>query len=194
MLVTNKEHIFKRAREYSDHGHELNPAFPRGEDTRTISGVNFKMTELQGAIGLAQLKKMDSIIVRQRENKMKIKKILYEIDDITFRDVPNPEGDTGDSVIFFFASRSDTKSFMKLWAAKGFGTKNLPDAINWHFAGTWDHIFRHYRKYAGKDLTKLFAKSDDLMRRAIALPVFVNMPDQQIDTITGVVSDCIKKM
>ncbi len=194
MLITDNEHIFRRAREYSDHGHELNPAFPRGEDTRTISGVNFKMTELQGAIGLVQLRKMDSIIARQRENKMKIKKALSDIDGITFRDISNPEGDTGDSVIFFFSGRSEAKKFMKLWTAKGFGTKNLPDAINWHFAGTWDHIFRHYDRYAGKDLSTLFAQSDDLLRRAIALPIFVNMPDTQIETIVTAVHDCIKKM
>ncbi len=164
MLITDNEHIFRRAREYSDHGHELNPGFPRGEDTRTISGVNFKMTELQGAIGLVQLRKMDSIIARQRENKMKIKKALSDIDGITFRDISNPEGDTGDSVIFFFSGRSEAKKFMKLWTAKGFGTKNLPDAINWHFAGTWDHIFRDYDRYAGKDLSTLFAQSDDLLK------------------------------
>jgi 8-amino-3,8-dideoxy-alpha-D-manno-octulosonate transaminase len=194
MIITNNESIFKRAREYSDHGHELNPAFPRGEDTRSISGVNFKLTELQGAIGLAQLKKMDYIVSRQRENKSKIKKALLDINRIDFRDVPNPEGDIGDSLIFFFSNRSETKAFMKFWIRKGFGTKNLPDAINWHFAGTWDHIFRHYDQYAGKDLNRLFSQSDDLLRRAIALPVFVNMPDKQVETIVTAIYDCIKMM
>lgn len=194
MIVTDNESIFRKAREYSDHGHELNPAFPRGEDTRSMSGVNFKMTELQGAIGLAQLKKMDFIISRQRENKSKIRTALSDLGTIEFRDVPNPEGDTGDSVIFFFSDRADTRKFMKLWTDKGFGTKNLPDAINWHFAGTWDHIFRHYDSYAGKDLGKLFGKSDDILRRAVALPIFVNMPDTQIETIVATVHECIKKM
>jgi 8-amino-3,8-dideoxy-alpha-D-manno-octulosonate transaminase len=194
MVATNNEAIFRRAREYSDHGHELNPAFPRGEDTRTISGLNFKMTELQGAIGLAQLKKMDYIISRQRENKKAIKDSLSDISRIEFRDIPNPEGDTGDSVIFFFSSRNETRKFMKFWSAKGFGTKNLPDAINWHFAGTWDHILHHYDNYAGKNLLEVFSRSDDLMRTAIALPVFVNMPVSQIDTLVKAVHDCIKQM
>ncbi|MGB7789229.1 DegT/DnrJ/EryC1/StrS family aminotransferase [Methanoregula sp.] len=194
MIITNNESIFRRAREYSDHGHELNPAFPRGEDTRSMSGVNFKMTELQGAIGLAQLKKMDYIISRQRQNKARVKEALSDIDRISFRDVPNPEGDTGDSVIFFLTTRADAKAFMKLWTGKGFGTKNLPDAINWHFAGTWDHIIRRYDQYEDKDLSKLFAQSDDLLRRAIALPIFVNMPDTQIETIVTAVHECIKTM
>jgi 8-amino-3,8-dideoxy-alpha-D-manno-octulosonate transaminase len=194
MIITNNEAIFKRAREYSDHGHELNPKFPRGEDTRTISGINLKMTELQGAIGLAQIKKMDYIIGRQRENKSRIKKGLSDIREITFRDVPNPEGDTGDSVIFSFASREKTKAFMKCWTAKGFGTKNLPDAINWHYAGTWDHMLKHYPRYKGKDLAKVFAQSDDILRRAVALPILVNMPDEQIEKTVTAVHDCIRQM
>jgi 8-amino-3,8-dideoxy-alpha-D-manno-octulosonate transaminase len=192
MIITNNEMIFKKAREYSDHGHELNPAFPRGEDTRSMSGVNFKMTELQGAIGLVQLKKMDYIIARQRENKNRIKKALSDISTITFRDVPNPEGDTGDSVIFSFKSRAETAAFMKKWTPRGFGTKNLPDAINWHYAGTWDHILHNYPLYKGKDLAKTFAQSDDHLRRAIALPVLVNMSDNQIESIIAAVHDCVK--
>jgi len=194
MIITNNEAIFRRAREYSDHGHELNPNFPRGEDTRTISGINLKMTELQGAIGIVQLGKMDSIIARQRENKARIKKALSDIPQIRFRDVPNPDGDTGDSVIFSFADREKTKAFMKLWTKTGFGTKNLPDAINWHFAGTWDHMLMHYPEYRGKDLARVFAQSDDMLRRAVALPVFVNMPDEQIEKTVAAVHDCIRQM
>jgi 8-amino-3,8-dideoxy-alpha-D-manno-octulosonate transaminase len=194
MIITNNEAIFKRAREYSDHGHELNPKFPRGEDTRTISGINLKMTELQGAIGLAQLKKMDFIIGRQRENKARIKEGLSDIGEISFRDVPNPEGDTGDSVIFSFETREKTKAFMKCWTAKGFGTKNLPDAINWHFAGTWDHMLGKYPKYKGKNLSKVFAQSDDILRRAVALPIFVTMPDEQIEKTVKAVHDCVRTM
>ena len=194
MIITNNEALFKRAREYSDHGHELNPKFPRGEDTRSISGINLKMTELQGAIGLAQLKKMDSIIARQRENKARLKKGLFDIPEISFREVPNPEGDTGDSVIFSFGNRQQTKAFMKCWTTKGFGTKNLPDAINWHYAGTWNHMLKHFPKYKGKNLAKVFAQSDDLLRRAVALPILVNMPDEQIEKTIQAVHDCIRQM
>jgi 8-amino-3,8-dideoxy-alpha-D-manno-octulosonate transaminase len=194
MIITDNEAIFRRAREYSDHGHELNPKFPRGEDTRTISGINLKMTELQGAIGLAQLKKMDYIITRQRENKARIKKALSDISHIRFRDVPDPDGDTGDSVIFSFPTRVDTKAFIKCWTSKGFGTKNLPDAINWHYAGTWDHMLKHFSQYKGKDLSQVFAQSDDFLRRAVALPIFINMRDEQIDETATAVHDCIRQM
>ena len=37
--------------EYHDHGHENNPLFPRGRDTKKISGFNYRMTEMQAAVG-----------------------------------------------------------------------------------------------------------------------------------------------
>jgi 8-amino-3,8-dideoxy-alpha-D-manno-octulosonate transaminase len=83
---------------------------------------------------------------------------------------------------------------MKLWTAKGFGTNNLPDAINWHYAGTWDHMLKHFPAYNGKDLSRVFAQSDDLLRRAVALPILVNMSDEQIEKTINAVHDCIRQM
>lgn len=194
MIVTNNEHIYKESREYSDHGHELNPKFPRGEDTRHRSGFNFKVTELYGAIGLVQLKKLDKVIQLQMQNKMKIKKGIKKNPNIEFREIPNPEGEIGDTLTFFLKNRQQTKSFVKMWTDKGFGTKNLPDAINWHFAGTWDHLLPLFDRYKGKDLAKVFKKSDDILRRAIAIPVFINMHEGQINKIVNTINECLQKL
>ena len=193
MVYTNDENIFKKAREYSDHGHELNPKFPRGEDTRSISGFNFKMMELQGAIGLTQIKKIDTLIKRQRQNKIRIKEGIENSQDIEFREVPNPEGDTGDSVIFFLKDRKKTKRFVSAWTKKGFTTKNLPDAINWHFAGTWDHIFSNYDSYKNKNLESVWMKSTELLRRSIAIPVFYEMTDTEITRIINGIHASLKQ-
>src|SRR3989338_3111914 len=144
IVVTNDERIYLKAREYSDHGHECNPNVPRGEDTRTIWGFNYKATELIGAVGSAQLKKLDYILKKQRENKGKIKQGIKDIKGITFRDLPDVDGDAGDTLIFFVESREEASKFAKALVAKSLGTKNLPDAINWHYAGTWTQIFYNY--------------------------------------------------
>jgi len=194
MVITNNESIFKKVREYSDHGHELNPNFPRGEDTRSRSGFNYKMMELQGAIGLAQLNKLDYIIKRQRENKTKIKEGIRHNPEIEFRGIPNPEGEIGDTLTFFLENREKAKKFVKLWSEEGFGTKNLPDAINWHFSGTWDHIFSQYDEYKGKDLTNVWKQSHEILRRAVAIPIFVNMDESQISKIINTVNECLKRI
>ena len=69
MVVFKEKAHFERAAAWHDHGHENNPAVPRWEDTRSGSGFNYRMMELQGAVGLAQLKKLPNVVNAQRENR-----------------------------------------------------------------------------------------------------------------------------
>jgi 8-amino-3,8-dideoxy-alpha-D-manno-octulosonate transaminase len=193
ILVTDNPEIYKIAREYSDHGHENNPNFPRGEDTRSTWGFNYKISEIAGAIGLAQLKKLDYIIKKQRENKYYIKNSLNDIKGIEFREVPNPEGDAGDTLIFFVENKSLAKKVSVELGKIGIGTKNLPDAINWHFAGTWTQIFHNFPEYKGKDLETIWPKSTALLRRAIALPIMLNYSKKEMDTIIKGVRDVLSE-
>jgi len=194
VLVTDNKEIYLRAREYSDHGHEQNPDVPRGEDTRSHWGFNYKMTELQGAVGLAQLKKLDYILEKQRKYKKQIKEAIKDIKNVEFRELPDPEGDAGDTLIFFVKTKEKASKVAKLLSDEGLGTKNLPDAINWHFAGTWDHIFSQYDEYKEKDLNNVWKKSNNLLRRAIAIPIFVNMDESQINKIINAINECLKRI
>ena len=72
MIVFKSKRLYEKAKAWHDHGHENNPNRPRWEDTRKSSGFNFRMNEMQGAVGIAQLKKLDFIIKKQRENYYKI--------------------------------------------------------------------------------------------------------------------------
>jgi 8-amino-3,8-dideoxy-alpha-D-manno-octulosonate transaminase len=194
VIVTDNELIFKKSREYSDHGHELNPKYPRGEDTRSRSGFNFKMMELQGAIGLAQLGKLDYVIEKQKENKNRIKNGIKNNPEIKFREIPDPDGDISDTLTFFLQNREKAQKFVKMWTERGLGTKNLPDAVNWHFAATWDHIFSKYDEYHGKNLAEVWHQSNELLRRAIAIAVYVKMDESQINKITSSINEIAEKL
>ena len=43
------------------------------------SGFNFRMNEMQGAVGIAQLKKLDFVVGKQRENSTLIRRRLNPI-------------------------------------------------------------------------------------------------------------------
>jgi len=194
LLVTSDRGIYLKAREYSDHGHEQNPNFPRGEDTRRFWGFNYKATELHGAIGLAQLKKLDQILSKQKTNKNRIKQAIEGISGIEFREITDVNGDASDTLIFFVDSRQRAFLFAKKLVGLGVGTKNLPDAINWHFAGTWVHIFGDYPQYKGKDLENVWQQSTDYLRRAIALPIMVNMSGERIEQVIKAVKDTAREV
>lgn len=189
IVVTDDKDVFRRSLEYSDHGHEQNPHVPRGEDTRTRWGFNYKATEMQGAVGLAQLKKMDGILSRQRQNKRAIKEQLQGIPHLQFRALPDPEGDTGDTLIFFLPQREQASALARRLSERGFGTKNLPDAIHWHFAGTWDHIFKAEGNPIDGTCEAQWPRSADLLRRAIALPIMVNMSPDRRGDLVGLIRD-----
>ena len=192
VLVTDKEDIYLKAREYSDHGHEYSPNVPRGEDTRSTWGFNYKVTEIQGAIGLEQLKKLDYIIERQRENKKYLKDGIKNIISIEFRDLPDPDGDASDTLIFFVESREVAQRVAIDLAKCGIGTKNLPDALDWHYAGTWKQIFYEYPEYKDKDLEQIWPKSTSYLRRAIALPIMIMTRKGELDEIIDKLQNIFK--
>ncbi len=185
VLVTNDDSLYLQAKEYSDHGHQDKMGVPRGEDTHSSWGFNYKVTELQGAVGLAQLKKIDYILQAQKKNKKIIKEALQNINGIEFRQLPDSEGDAGDTLIFFVENKEKASEFAKKFKEKGFGTKNLPDALNWHFAGDWSHIFPR---------VDIWPKSEEILRKAIAIPVMVNMNDEQINNIIKAIKEAAEKI
>ncbi|NVL91263.1 MAG: DegT/DnrJ/EryC1/StrS family aminotransferase, partial [Desulfobacterales bacterium] len=101
MIVTDDPALYRYCSEYHDHGHDHNPELERGLEGRHFIGFNYRMTELQGAIGLAQLAKLDAIIAEQRRHKATIKAALEGVDGVTFRTVADPEGDTATFLAFF---------------------------------------------------------------------------------------------
>jgi 8-amino-3,8-dideoxy-alpha-D-manno-octulosonate transaminase len=180
MVVCRDEATYRTARAYHDHGHEYSQTIGRGQEGALCDGFNFRMTELHGAIGLVQLSKLDMILSRQRENK---KRLLAEIAALPYvRRTINDQGELGDAIVFFLEDRAQAGRFVEGLAREGLGTKNMPDAMRWHFAAHWEHMFKKYGWYAGS-YREQWRRSADILERAIALPVMVNMTDERIAQI-----------
>ncbi len=172
LIVTNDSAIHKFCREFHDHGHESNPSVPRGRDTRAIPGLNFRITEMQAAVGIAQLAKLDQIVTLNRRNKNALKEVLAQSKKIRFRRITDEKGELADTLIFNFENRSICEVFLKRYTEAGFITKNVPDAIDWHFSGTWNHMFRDVPAY--RDTWKTaWTRSAELLNRSVAVPIFV---------------------
>ena len=175
MVVFKDKKLFDKAAAWHDHGHENNPDLPRWEDSRSSSGFNYRMNEMQGAVGLAQLKKLDYVVSEQRKNADLIKESISDL-PIEMRTVPDGSFETADALVFFVESNQTARRCRDALLKAGLGTKILPEAITWHFAGTWDHMPGLVNCY-GKDLTNAFPKSLDLLNRSVSLPIAINMVD-----------------
>jgi 8-amino-3,8-dideoxy-alpha-D-manno-octulosonate transaminase len=178
MIVTDSPAIQKYCREFHDHGHESNPAVPRGRDTRTIPGLNLRMTEMQAAVGIAQLEKLDKIVAINQRNKRALKEILAQSDKIQFRRITDP-GELADTLIFNFADKRVCDAFLQKYTDAGFITKNVPDAMDWHFSGTWNHMFVNVPHYRDSWSTA-WACSADLLERSVSMPIFVKPTEDEM--------------
>ena len=128
--VAGPKKLMDKVRDFRDYDHKYSYKMR----------FNYKMTELQGAIGLAQLKKMDNIINEHKKRKKIWKNVFKNCELVKQRIIHDEDGDISDSFSIIFTTKNQANEFVREWNNAGYGTKNLPDAMKWHFAGYWRHI------------------------------------------------------
>ncbi len=194
MVLTDNKKLADRAEWYHDHGHD-HKAPGRAMDGRTILGFNFRMNEIQGALGLAQLRKLDGIIAAQRKNKASIREALEAVKGIGFRDIPDPAGDSATFLAFNLPSEEQTKTFQRALAAQGIDTVRYKDNT-WHYVPNWEHFLArstaNSKKYPFNDpgykgrvdyRRENIPQAEDLLGRTLVMGIAVKMPDQKIAAI-----------
>jgi dTDP-4-amino-4,6-dideoxygalactose transaminase len=95
MLITSDDELWSKAWSFKDHGksYELShtpQARPGFRWLHETVGSNYRMTELQAAIGRIQLRKLDGWVRRRRENAARLIKALEDIPAIR---MPRPPDD-----------------------------------------------------------------------------------------------------
>lgn len=199
MVVSDNKDLYLRAEWYQDHGHDHNPNVSRALEGRTILGFNYRMNELQGALGLAQLRKLDTIIEEQRKNKKIIKDALSMVPGIRFRDIPDPDGDTATFLAFNLPDEAQAEKFQRLLSEEKVETvcfkKNL-----WHYISNWEHLLAwstpNSKKYPFTDPSykgkvnydkKNYPQAEDIIGRTLVMGIQVKMSEDRLKTIrTGI--------
>ena len=97
------------------------------------------------------------------------------------RSIPKGSLETADALVFYTDSNRIAKLCRDSLIEAGLGTKILPEAITWHFAGTWTHMPELTLKKNDKSLS--FPKSLALLNKAVALPISVKMNKEIPDKI-----------
>lgn len=178
-VVTSHEDVYTQAHRYSDHGHD-HIGNDRGAEDHPIVGLNYRISDLNAALGLAQLRKLDAMIDVQRQHKSVLKTALAEYAEITFRKLPDPAGDQASFLTFFLPDEARARAVIAQLKAVGFGGCFYWYANNWHYVKNWPQILdlkgaapipatlnTHLPNYRALD----FSVSDAIMSRAISLSI-----------------------
>jgi dTDP-4-amino-4,6-dideoxygalactose transaminase len=107
-LLTNEDRLFTRARMYHDVGSYIREHEFEGNEP-IFAGVNFRVSELTGAVLLAQLSRLDSLLHRLRARREIMVKYLSNSKKMRISPHHDPANAVGLSVIFERAQ--DAKEF-----------------------------------------------------------------------------------
>jgi len=134
MVVTNDKELYKRAFGLHDQGHfPLRHGVERGN--RAIIGLDFRMSELSAAVLLAQLKKIEFIKKTLREKKKRFKEGIKDIKGISFRKLPDPDGEIGTLLTVLFPNEEIARNIAKDLDSGGV----LADS-GWHVYNNMEHF------------------------------------------------------
>ncbi|NLG11896.1 MAG: DegT/DnrJ/EryC1/StrS family aminotransferase [Elusimicrobia bacterium] len=174
MVITDNEEYFKQAEYYHDHGHPHLAGVGRGEEPRMRKGFNFRMNEIQGAIGLAQLKKIEDVISRQRANKRVIKTEIRNIGGIEFRELPDENGEIATFLVIFLEDKEKADKFKAVMKENDVA----PAILNyWHFVANME--------IAGGS----FPVSQSILDKSVAIEIKTVMSE----SLLGKITDTFKK-
>ena len=198
-VVSNDKEIFVRSCAFHDHGH-----FPDREladvSKNPLLGINFRMSEITGAILCEQLKKLDKIIAAMRKNRDHIIAGIKDIAQIRLRPVPDPDGDIGVCVIFYVEDGDKAKRF-----AEALKAENITEAWRlfdspWHNYHYWDSVLEQKTAtmekcpfscpYYGKEIEYrkgMLPQTDDILSRCIHINIAPRFSDQDCEDIIAAV-------
>jgi 8-amino-3,8-dideoxy-alpha-D-manno-octulosonate transaminase len=202
MLLTDSEDLYIKAQSVHDSAacwrpDRFAPARFPGE---LFYGYDFRMSEVAGAIGLAQLNKLPKLLENMRKNKHRITSQLEDLipKGITPRRQNDPDGETGICIIFYVPTAEICTKFVKALEAEGVAVEHCyhKEVYDWHVAHHWDHMIKQVTPtpdgYPYKDPARkgepvsyenLCPQSADLLSRAVHIDVPPQMSEEDCDMI-----------
>lgn len=138
-VITDDASLYRTAHAFSDHGHD-HMGSDRGLEGHPVMGLNFRISELNAAVGVAQLRKLDAILKTQRAHKKVLRDALATVDGVSLRVLPDETGDSATFLSFFMDSENRARQAAAALAAAGVDGCFYWFDNNWHYIRKWDHL------------------------------------------------------
>ncbi len=186
-VFTNDKKSYQFSDQFTDHGHD-HTGNERGAESHPILGLNFRISELNAAIGLAQWRKLDLMLDKQKRIKSKMKEILMQDESIGFRKIPDESGDNASFLSIFLGDENTARSTAKELKENGIGCAYWFDN-NWHYVRKWEHfknlksekwLYEEHRNFLPDYENQDFSVSDEIIARTISFPISLNWADEEV--------------
>ena len=204
-VVTNNKEYYINADHYSDHGHD-HVGSDRGAETHPFLGYNFRISELNAAVGLAQVKRLPEFLRIQRKHYTIIREVLESIPEITFRTVPEGGIESCAFLNFFLPDKERALLVSQSFKESGVDVCWNYFENNWHYIRKWNHLKEAKSLYPLTDAVKSqldalskkdFAQSDYWIGRNISCLIKMSWTEEEVrhraKKMKEIIIDCLTK-
>ena len=208
-ITTDDKWLYTRAQSWHDCAACWRPDRFAAEkqEGELFCGENYRMSELEGAVAVAQIQRADEILVGHRNAKTRIKRQIDAYPGVSFRRLTDPEGDTGICMVMFLPDAATTETALKAMQAEGIPVGGVYDkkVRDWHIYRFWEHILGKKSVAADnlpwsgvpeEDLPKYSAdmcpQTLDLLSRALLFDIDCTLTDKECDLIAGGINKVLR--
>lgn len=189
MVTTNNEELYEKLKLLRNHGIDKGTTARFGKDTSyaydmKMLGRNYRITDIQCALGISQLKKLDVFIKRRREIAKMYNEEFRDIDKITIPYVKSNIKPAWHLYTILLNKKINRDKFFNLMRTKNIG-------VNVHYIPIYK--FSYYKKkfnFEDKD----FPVTEEVFSRIITLPLFHGMKNKDVYDVINAVKATIKQL
>lgn len=201
-VITNNATYAKHLDHFSDHGHD-HIGNDRGAEAHPFLGYNFRISELNAAVGLAQFRRIDEFLALQKKHYSFLRHALETIDGVTFRTVPEGGVESYAFLNFFLDDLETARSVIQSFKDNGVDVCFHYYDNNWHYIRKWEHLKDKKSLYPlSQELknglnylkNKDFSKSDHFIGRNISCLIKLSWTEEEAHQRAETMANCIKKV
>lgn len=176
MIMTDNEELYKRLVLFRSHGITRdNSMMTRNEGPwfyqQLDLGYNYRITDIQCALGCSQMRKLDKFLKRRRELVERYNNAFIECDNIV-TPYQLPDTQSGWHLYIVQVKKHDRKQVFETLRDKGIG-------VNVHYIPVYMHPY--YQEHGYKDVHCVNA--EEIYSHIISLPLYPGLTDEQQDYV-----------
>ena len=171
IIVTNDDEIAEKIKILRNHG----LSYINGKPQFVMAGLNYRMTNIQGAIGIVQMKKLERINQKRKEIAKKYDELLMNIEGITLPEEKSYGNHVWQTYHIILDERYDRDKVIVNLKYNGIET---------NFGAYAVHEQPYYReKYGYSDYD--FHNSINAHKHGVALPLHIEITNKDINLIVN---------
>ena len=180
MITTNNDDFAKKLRILRNHGIVKKEGSPFYDYDMIELGFNYRITDIQCALGISQLKRLNSFIEKRQFLVDEYNSLLSDVEEV-ITPLSKKNGVCSWHLYYILLNGIDKDKFLNLMKKRGLGVHSFYKPI---------YNFTYYKKRFNIDKNE-FPVAENIFANIVILPLFSQMGEKDVDFIVDNIKEVI---